>query len=374
MGTLAEPAVEESKVQPATRGLDVVFICQAVDRDDPVLASTVGWIEALAAKPSVDRVRVLALRTGRHDLPGDVTVHRFGRRSSLPRLVAFYRELARALRPRPDLFFVYQGGPYPLLLLPPKLLLGIPVVQWKAHPVITRAMAFYARWCDDLVFTSTAAAFPMDLPNVRPVGQGIDPEVFRLEDGPLAGDLITVSRVSPRKRVEEMVTAVAHANREFGTQYRLDVYGPTLPGDEAYLARVEGLIDRLEVRDRVTLHGPVSHARLPALLNGHRAFLNFAETALDRSVIEAMACGLPVISTNDSVIDIMPADARPALITDKRSTERQAAAIHELLRRPRAETEALGRRMRALVVAEHSIERLFDRILEEAASSLWDRG
>jgi glycosyltransferase involved in cell wall biosynthesis len=365
-----ERTAEAPATEPVGRPLDIVVICQAVDRDDPILASTIRWIEALAGRHDVARVRVLALRTGRHHLEESVAVHRFGRQNRLARLTAFYREVARTLRPRPSLFLVYQGGPYPALLLPLRLLLRIPVVQWKAHPVIDRAMAFYARWCDDLLFTSTPTAFPMDLPKVHAVGQGIDTETFHIEARPLTGDLITVCRITPRKRVEEMISAVAHANREFGTQYRFDVYGPTLPGDEAYAARLEAVIDHLGARDWITLRGPIAHAQLPALLSGHRAFLNFAETALDRSVVEAMACGLPVISTNDSVIDILPPDLHQALIADKRSTTHQAEAIHALLGMPQAELRVLGERMREIVVAEHSLDRLFDRILGETRSSL----
>jgi glycosyltransferase involved in cell wall biosynthesis len=290
---LAEPASDTPIPSPA-RGLSVVFVCQAVDRDDPILAHTVRWIEALARQPRVGRVTVLALRTGRHDLPAAVEVRRFGRSNAFARLVAFYREAVRSLRHRPDLFFICQGGPYPLLLLPFKLLRRVRVVQWKAHPVIGPAMAFYARWCDDLVFTATRASFPLALEKVRVVGHGIDTELFRAADRPRIGDLIAACRIAPRKRVEEMVAAVVRANREFGTRYRLNIYGPTLPGGEAYAAGLERAIDRLGARDWVALHGPVSQDRLPALLNRHRAFLNFSETAVDKAVLEALACGLPV--------------------------------------------------------------------------------
>src|SRR4051794_20405260 len=109
----------------------VVFICQAVDEDDPVLPTTVRWIESLAGKDGVDRVKVLALRCGRFDLPGNVEVECFGHPNRIRALAAFYRGVMRSLRDRPDLFFIYQGGPYPLLLMPPKLLRGIPIVHWK---------------------------------------------------------------------------------------------------------------------------------------------------------------------------------------------------------------------------------------------------
>ena len=350
--------------------MKVVFVCQAVDQDDPILATTVRWIEALA------RSRRSAGSPCSRCEPDDtgsqptVEVRRFGRSNRLATLLAFYREVLRSLRHRPDFFFIYQGGPYPLLLLPARLLRGTPVVQWKAHPAISRAMAFYARWCDDLIFTPAKASFPLDLSKVRAVGHGVDTELFQPREVPSIGDLIAVCRITPRKHVAKMIAAVASANRTFGATFRLDVYGPTLEGQESHAAELQVLLDRLQARDFVTLHEPVTHDRMPDLLNGHRAFLNFSETAVDKAVIEAMACGLPVISTNSSVNEIMPDDLRPDLITDGASDEAQARTIHSLLVRPDAEIAEIGRRMRRLAVNEHSVDRLFERILRDTRELL----
>jgi glycosyltransferase involved in cell wall biosynthesis len=346
-------------------GLRIVFFCQAVDEDDPVLPTTVRWIEALANKPGVDHVSVLALRTGRYELPANVDVTAFRRSNRLKSSASFYAALRRSLRPRPDCFFVYQGGPYPVLLLPVKLLRRIPIVQWKAHPVISRQMAFYARWCDDLILTSARAAFPMALPKVRVVGQGVDTDRFRIEERPRLGDLIAVGRIAPTKHVEEMVRAVAHVNHSNGTEYRFNIYGPVLPGEQAYMARVVNLIDELGAADWVKLHDPVKQEELPGLLNGHRVSLNFTYGAIDKTAIEAMACGLPVITTNDAITEIVPPDLLAVLVTDKDDTATQANTIGELLARPEGETALLGQRLRAMVVSDHSTERLFDRVLEE---------
>jgi glycosyltransferase involved in cell wall biosynthesis len=354
-----------------SRGLGVIFISQAVDCDDPVVPHTVRWIEALARKPGVDHAAVLALRTGRYQLPGNVAVYRFGRSNRLGTLWAFYRGVVRSLRRRPDFIFIHQGGPYPALLLPVKPFARIPVVQWKAHGVVTRAMAFYARRCDDLIFTATRGSFPMRMAKVRVVGHGIDTDAFRSGPEAPVGDLIAVGRIAPLKRVEEMVKAVDFANRSYETAYRLDIYGPTLPGEEPYAARVEALIARLGADDRIALHAPVLHADLPRLFRAHRAALNFSShDALDKSALEAMACGLPLISTNQAVAEIVPRNLAPLLIADAGNTEAQAKTIHELLRRERAALAELGEQMRAVVVSDHSVDRLFDRILEDVRALL----
>ena len=90
------------------------------------------------------------------------------------------------------------------------------------------------------------------------------------------------------------------------------------------------------------------HADLPRLLNAHRAALNFSNhRAIDKSALEAMACGLPVISTNESVAEIMPSGLEPVLITDAEDKEAQAKAIHGVLQQDRTEIAVLGERMRS---------------------------
>ena len=246
-------------------------------------------------------------------------------------------------------------------------------MQWKAHPVISKSMAFYARRCDDLILTSARAAFPMDLQKVRVVGQGIDTDLFRIEERPPLGDLIAVARISPVKRVDQIVKAVVEANRNFGTRYTLDIFGPTLAGDERYEEDIRTLIQSSGAEDSVSLHGPVNQDTLPALLNGYRACLNFSTGALDKTSVEAMACGLPVISTNEAITEVMPAELHSTLIVDQHSTDDQARAIHELLGAQDGEIAQLGQRLRSMVVSDHSIERLFDRIVDEIETMLGDR-
>ncbi|MDP8972143.1 MAG: hypothetical protein M3N45_02985, partial [Actinomycetota bacterium] len=144
-------------------------MCKAVDESNATVATQVSWIRTLARHSEVEQVRVLTRHVGPADLPGNVTVRSFGS-GGWPRTIArFLREVVR-LRPSDvDCFFVAQGGPYPALLLPLKRILGRPLYQWKAHPHISPRMRFYARYCDDLVFTPTPGSFPMALDSVRVV-------------------------------------------------------------------------------------------------------------------------------------------------------------------------------------------------------------
>lgn len=348
-----------------------VLICQAVDRDDPVSATLVRWIRALARDPGVARVRVLALRVGRYDLPENVTVVDLGV-GKATRLWNFYVEVIRAIsRRQADFFFVLQGGPYPALLLPVKLLTGRRVYQWKTHSHVSRRMAFSARWCDDLVFTATPSSFPLDLPNVRVVGHGIDLDLFRppAADVTATADLVTVGRVTPVKRIDRIVAALGVVRDMTGHACSLDVCGPELDGDRHYRADLDALVARLEMSDAVRFVGAVPQDELQAVLGRHRAAVSFSDGGLDKAIAEAMACGLPVVSTNAAFAELLPDDLREVLVLDHDDVHAQALGITRVLDLDERDRRAIGERLRAIVADRHGLAQFWGKILADIAVS-----
>lgn len=344
--------------------MKLTFVCLNADASNPVHATTVRWIDALAARPEIESLRVLTLDGG--TLPGrpGLAMRTFRRGSKLATLRQFYREAGAAVRDGTDAFLVYQGGPYPLLLWPFTLLRGIPIYYWKAHPHIslwTRLSALAAT----RVFTSTPAAFPLALPHRRVLGQGVDVRTFSPHPQPAAADLVTVGRIAPAKGLDDMLRAVARCNARFGSRTTLDIYGPTLSEDGAYARRLEALAGMAELSGLVAFRGAVHQDSLPAILGRYRLFLNFSTTALDRTVVEAMACGLPVLSTNRAVAQILPPNLRDMLMVPEDDTDAQAEAMHRLLTLDPPARERLSTALRDLIVREHNLELLIGRIVQE---------
>jgi glycosyltransferase involved in cell wall biosynthesis len=348
-----------------------VLICQAVDQDDPVSATLVRWIRTLAGDPSVASVRVLALRVGRFQLPDNVVVVNLGV-GRLARLLRFYAQVAFAIRRREaDFFFILQGGPYPALLLPIKLLTGRRVYQWKTHSHVSRRMAFYARWCDDLVFTATPSSFPLALPNVRVVGHGIDMHLFRPlpADGPATADLIAVGRLTPVKRLDRVVSALAACRDSSGRVWSLDLCGPQLEGDRQYRATLDDLVARLELSGSVRFLGPASHDEMSALLGRYHAAVNFSDTGFDKAIAEAMACGKPVLSTNACFAELLPDDLRELLVLDHDDVTAQARGITRVLELDELERRNVGEHLRAIIAEHHGLAQFWGKILSEISGA-----
>lgn len=346
--------------------LRICYICKAVDESNPTVATQVRWIRALAAHPRVDRLLVLTRGAGPFELPSNVTVQTFGARGWPLTVVGFYRRLARLPWSDVDAFFVAQGGPYPALLLPVKAIMRRPVYQWKAHPFISRRMRFYARYCDDLIFTPTPGSFPMDLAKIRVVGHGIDTGLFRLAQvpqGPQSHDLAIVGRVAAVKHHHLAVEALAICRDRWGLTPTLDVVGPCAPKDEAYLERLTDLVEEHDLGGQVRFCGAVEHAELPSLLSRHQATMNLSDTAFDKAAGESMALGVPVITTNACTAEVLPDDLRPLFVVDQ-DAESVAAAIRDILAWDDATRDRMGRRLHDVIATHHDLDLLFDKIIE----------
>ncbi|MGH7648351.1 MAG: glycosyltransferase family 4 protein [Gemmatimonadaceae bacterium] len=105
-------------------------------------------------------------------------------------------------------------------------------------------------------------------------------------------------------------------------------------GDGA-LADTKRAIERLTLEERVSLPGGVPKRDVPAWLAAADIFLN--TTTIDNapvSVIEAMACGLCVISTSVGGIPYLLDDGDTALLVPPRDADAMSNAVLRVLRDP----------------------------------------
>jgi glycosyltransferase involved in cell wall biosynthesis len=351
--------------------VNVLYVCRTVDEEARWTAAQVQWITALAGLPAVEHVHVLSTVAGDVALPENVTIRQFrsaSRFASIRRLkmiLGFWWEVLRANPLRHDFYFVVQGGPYPAQLLPFKLLTGRPIYQWKAQQHVSRRMRFYARYCDDLVFTATEQSLPLTLPNKRVVGHGIDTDLFRPHPVGKDRDFITVGRVSPIKGIDRMIEAIATCRDTVGTSPRLDIVGHTGGSTEPYADQLREMVERFDLGASVRFLGHVNYRDLPPLLSRYRASLNFSGTAFDKAVGEAMACGVPVLSTNPCVIESLPEGLQPYLWPGGNDIEGLARAMHQAMTWDESTRQWLEGRVREYIVEEHSLRSFFSRILGE---------
>ena len=101
------------------------------------------------------------------------------------------------------------------------------------------------------------------------------------------------------------------------------------------LTRVRRAAALAAITPRVELRGPVPKAEVPAWLDRSDIFVNTANVDnTPVTVLEAMACGLCVVSTNVGGIPYLLEDGQNALLVPPDDPQAMAAAIERILREP----------------------------------------
>ncbi|ACM06092.1 glycosyltransferase [Thermomicrobium roseum] len=186
---------------------------------------------------------------------------------------------------------------------------------------------------------------------------GVDPDLFRPLSVPRA-DVPTlgfVGRLVPEKGADLVIRALAR----LPVRVQLEIVGE---GTER--TRLELLAAQLGVRDRVIFRGSVPAALMPEALNRFdllvvpsRTRRNWKEQ-FGRVIIEAMACGVPVVGSSSGEIPHVIGD--PSLIFPEDDVEALARLLATLLVNPERLRE-LGEAGRRRVLAHYTQRRIAEQ-------------
>lgn len=196
--------------------------------------------------------------------------------------------------------------------------------------------------CSDEV--TELMALGADQGKVTVVPCGIDPKAFRpagprLQEPPVPGRrarryrLVTVSRLVPRKGIDDVIRALADVP-EAELVVAGGPAGPALDSDPE-ARRLRAVARHCDVDDRVTLLGGLPRSVVPSLLRS--ADLVVATPWYEPFgivPIEAMACGVPVVATavGGQLDTVRP--ERTGLLVEAHDPDGIAAAVRRLLANP----------------------------------------
>jgi glycosyltransferase involved in cell wall biosynthesis len=110
--------------------------------------------------------------------------------------------------------------------------------------------------------------------------------------------LVTVGRITPEKNAAAIIQALPILQQQYSSIF-LDVVGAG-----PALDKLKQLTHDLNLDSFVTFHGNVAHERVLAILQAAHLFLfpTKVKEGFPKAVLEAMACGLPVVATGVSVL------------------------------------------------------------------------
>lgn len=197
---------------------------------------------------------------------------------------------------------------------------------------------------------------------------GIDPARFPFSSGRMKlGDpvsVLTIGRLIEKKGIEFGLRAVARLAAR-GIPLRYDIVG-----DGPLRSRLQSLVTALGIADRVRFHGPRTHDEV--VQHMQRSDVLLAPSVTDEegeqegipvTLMEAMATGIPVVSSFHSGIAELVEDGVSGLLLPERDVEGIASALARLLTTPE-EGRKFALAARSKVMADYNIETLNRQLAE----------
>ena len=342
--------------------MKLLIVTQSVDREDPNLGAFYYWFQMLAR--NVSSLTIIAGRVGITDFPPNVSVHSFGKDQGYGRMrrIGKFWELFSHHFALSDAVLFHQIPEFVIASAP--FLIGRTQIAglWYAHGKVSRCLRLAERLVDHIL-TSSEAGFRMPSKKVHHLGQAINtdlfcpagPEMTRGSGAPLR--LITVGRIAPVKDYETILNACRILRDTWPLQWTLSIVGgPLTVSDHRYEAQLKKMVRDCGLEEYITFCGERGYSEIPELLRDSDIFLNASRTgSLDKAVLEAMACGLAVLTFNEAYRTLLPSEyflihKSPAFLAERVKALRDEPRPNEALR--------------AIVVRDHGLEATIHKIIQ----------
>jgi len=353
--------------------MNLLIITQKVDKNDPILGFFHRWIEEFAK--NVESVIVICLERGEYDLPSNVKVLSLGKEkleaksyklkafAKLKYVWRFYKYIFK-FRKEYDSVFVHMNQVYVILGGIFWRLLGKKTALWYTHRQITLSL-WFAEKITNIIFTASKESFRLKSKKVEVMGHGIDTGHFKQDSQNKISDttkLLSIGRLSPSKR-NELIIETTKLIKDRGRKADLVIVGDiVLEKEREYKDYLKNLVSDLDLEKEVSFVGSVSYDEIPTYYNEADIFLNFSQTgSMDKTVLEAMACGCIPITSNEAFRDMLH---RKDLFVGG-TLEDVKGEIFKLKDMPNRQRQFLINDLREIIIKDHSLENLIPRIIEK---------
>ena len=206
---------------------------------------------------------------------------------------------------------------------------------------------------DALIAKEPAAATKLTLiPNY------VDEDLFRPIQSDKHYDLVYVGRMNRHKNLVALLQAVEQLGLTIAMIGGISVHIRENDDDRRYLAEIK---DRFgDLNGRIHWLGRIKNEELPAYINQARAFIlcSLIE-GHPRALVEAMACGLPIIASDAIGISNIIEHQKTGYLCDTDCAS-IARAIETVLSSP-ALMERMGAKARQYALANYSLDQLVQR-------------
>lgn len=268
--------------------MKLLIFTQKVNSNDPILGFFVRWVEEFAKH--CEKVIVICLEEGKHDLSDNVEVLSLGKEEGVSRLtyiIRFYQYIS-SKKKEYDAVFVHMNQIYVILGGLLWRAWDKRISLWYTHKSITFSLRIAEKFVHT-IFTASEESFRIKSKKKIVTGHGIDTDFFKTDDTAVRNDklILSVGRLSKIKRHDLVIEAVA------GEKYKLHIIG-----DGPERKNLESLALKLDAD--VHFLGSLTQTELLDEYRKASYLIHTSETgSMDKVVLEALATDAAVITTSD---------------------------------------------------------------------------
>ncbi len=346
--------------------MNLLILTQKVDKNDDILGFFHGWLLEFAK--NYEKITVICLYEGEHNLPNNVKVLSLGKEKGVSRLkyiLDFYKYIWKE-RNNYDQVFVHMNQIYVILGGLFWRLRGKKVGLWYAHGSVPFGLRF-AEKISNYIFTSTKSGFRLNSKKLKIIGQGIDTNLFKpqnsIEEKEIF-EIISVGRISPVKDYETTIKAIEILNKK-GKKIRLKIIGGLgLSSQQNYLNKLKKMVSEKSLDNIIEFCGGVPSKDILGYLQKSDLYINTSHTgSLDKTVLEAMSCGLPVLTCNEALKEVL-GEYKEKLMFSKKDPEEFSNKIEDIMKMDISGRIILGQKLREIVIKDHNLENFIKKIVE----------
>ncbi|MBU4480081.1 glycosyltransferase family 4 protein, partial [Patescibacteria group bacterium] len=239
---------------------------------------------------------------------------------------------------------------------------GNKIALWYTHKNVDLKLKIAEKFAN-IIFTASKESFRLESKKLRIVGHGIDIDKFIPDRNYLKKDnffeIVTIGRISTTKNQFLMIEAINLLIEQDIKNFIFNIVGaPITDVDKKYYEELKEYIEENKLENFVKFIGSVSHAEILPYYQKSDIFVNLSDTgSIDKVVLEAMSCGVYVLTSNDAFKSILPNE----FLLEK-NLEILASKIKNFIKQGREEKSMIIKKLRDIVVENNSLPELIKKI------------
>ncbi|MDD5165080.1 MAG: glycosyltransferase family 4 protein [Candidatus Pacebacteria bacterium] len=308
--------------------MKLLILTQKVDKLDPILGFFHRWIEEFAKH--AEKVTVITLNEGIHQLPENVMVFSLGK--SKDQYVGFKDRIKFVFnfygyiwseRKNYDTVFVHMNPIYVVFGGLFWKIMGKKISMWYTHREVDLKLRV-AEVFADVIFTAAKESFKLPSKKVVVTGHGIDVAQFlNMQRSKVIGTdpirLLHVGRVTQIKNCDTLIEAAKILGECWNKKFEIVFAGsPVTDADRSYMTSLSSLISTYKLDNQIKFIGHVAPSDINKQYAACDATVNLTPTGgIDKAVLESMASGVPVFSSNQAFVNYFDRYAEKLIFNER---------------------------------------------------------